>query len=65
MVFDEFFDKSSSVSTANDGGYISFFANCFGDNGRSSGIGGVFGVAQETIPNNSFSFRNIVGGFGS
>lgn len=66
MVFHEMFDKASSIAAAdNGGGGGRLFANHFGSDGARGSVGGVLGVAEKSVPDNSVSIGNVVCNFGS
>lgn len=57
---DEVFNKAGGVAAANDGGLVLGFAEEFGDDGGSGGVGGVFGTAEDTIPDDSLSIDDVI-----
>ena len=51
MFVHELKDEAGGVAAANNGGGVFFLAEEFGNDGGSGGVGGIFGVAEEAVPN--------------
>ena len=64
MIFHEVFDKAGGISATDNGDGVLFFANHFGYNGRSGGVGGVFGVAEKAIPDDGLGVSDEICDFG-
>ncbi len=58
MFFDKVFDKAGSVATTNNRSGGGFFTNKFGGEGARSGIGRIFGVAEQSVPDDEVGIDN-------
>ena len=61
MVVHQLLDEAGSVTTTDDSGGAAFFANELGGDGAGGGVSGVFGIAQESIPDDSVSIGDEIG----
>lgn len=64
MIFHEVFNKTGGISTTDNGGSVLLLTNHFGDNGGSSGIGWVFGLAEAAVPNDGICIDDVICNFG-
>ena len=60
--FHEGFDKAGGVAATDDGGgCVWFFTNHFGSDSRGGGVGGVFGLAEQAVPDDSIGIGDEIG----
>ena len=63
MVSHKLFDEASGVTTADNGRSIVFFADHFGGDSGSGGVGGIFGFAKQAVPNDGAGVGDEIGEF--